>query len=431
MSIQYFKSAWGDIKNSPGWFGKLCLLALLNLIPIFGQIVTFGYLYGWAREIAWCTHEPMPRSIFANEDGKFWRRGWFVFVLTAVFALVPYLVIQLGNYFQVQSFISVYTMPHSAGNPLLDVVGNMLVLVGYVGTLLLGVLAWIGNMRISIYDRLSAGFQFGKIWKMLRHDTTGILKIFGMNLLVNLVTGFILSIVFFMLILIVAFAGVAGLMNAGYLPQSLQYLTETQLANLLVQFFASAGIVGIFALLIGTYLAVVASVFVQVLVVRAVGYWTMQFEVVKWRGQDDPLPFEVPVAPSSPSYQQPMDAWGRQQVAQPLAQSQAQQTQGAQPQVVQPQVVQSQVEQPQAEQPQAEQSQDMQLPVQPPVAQPQVAQVEQSQGVPAQEQPPAAPPQITQQPQSVQAQVVQPSESVQPSAPDQSVQNSFDDPRES
>ena len=32
MNIQYFKSAWGDIKNSPGWFGKLCLLALLNFM---------------------------------------------------------------------------------------------------------------------------------------------------------------------------------------------------------------------------------------------------------------------------------------------------------------------------------------------------------------------------------------------------------------
>ena len=40
QQIQYFKSAWGDIKNSPGWFGKLCLLALINFIPIFGQIVT-------------------------------------------------------------------------------------------------------------------------------------------------------------------------------------------------------------------------------------------------------------------------------------------------------------------------------------------------------------------------------------------------------
>ena len=75
MQIKYFQTAWNDVKNSPGWFGKMCLLALVNFIPIFGSIVSYGYLYGWAREIAWGVHQPMPASIFSNDDGKFWRRG--------------------------------------------------------------------------------------------------------------------------------------------------------------------------------------------------------------------------------------------------------------------------------------------------------------------------------------------------------------------
>ena len=29
------------------------------------------------------------------------------------------------------------------------------------------------------------------------------------------------------------------------------------------------------------------------LVVRAVGQWTCQFDVANWRGQDDPMPFEI------------------------------------------------------------------------------------------------------------------------------------------
>lgn len=36
MQTGYFNAAWQDIKNSPGWFGKLVLLSLLSLIPIFG-----------------------------------------------------------------------------------------------------------------------------------------------------------------------------------------------------------------------------------------------------------------------------------------------------------------------------------------------------------------------------------------------------------
>ena len=70
MQIKYFQTAWNDVKNSPGWFGKMCLLALVNFIPIFGSIVSYGYLYGWAREIAWGVHQPMPASIFSNDDGK-------------------------------------------------------------------------------------------------------------------------------------------------------------------------------------------------------------------------------------------------------------------------------------------------------------------------------------------------------------------------
>ena len=52
MQTGYFNAAWQDIKNTPGWFGKLILLSLLSFVPIFGWLVVLGYLYGWARDIA-------------------------------------------------------------------------------------------------------------------------------------------------------------------------------------------------------------------------------------------------------------------------------------------------------------------------------------------------------------------------------------------
>ena len=36
-----------------------------------------------------------------------------------------------------------------------------------------------------------------------------------------------------------------------------------------------------------------ASAFAVVIQARAVGYWTRQFDVPAWRGQDDPMPFEM------------------------------------------------------------------------------------------------------------------------------------------
>ena len=304
QQIQYFKSAWGDIKNSHGWFGKLCLLALINFIPIFGQIVTLGYLYGWASEIAWGTHEPMPARIFGNEDGKLYRRGWFVLVLTFVFALVPSIIMGIGSSMQGAGLWGVASNAHAVGSSIMSGVGLLLYLVGLVGVLLLAILAWIGSMRISIYDRLSAGFQLSKIWKMFRHDTGGIMRIFGMNLLVSFIIGIVLSIVYFIVFFLIIFAGVAGLAASGYNVSMMQHMTDAQAAAMTLQFVASAGVVGFLGILVLVFITYVAQVFVLLLVARAMGYWTMQFDVPHWCGQDDPMPFETapPAATAAQAY---------------------------------------------------------------------------------------------------------------------------------
>lgn len=311
MEMQYFKSVWGDIRNSPGWFGKLCLLSLLNLIPIFGQIVLFGYLFGWAREIAWGTHEPMPAKIFSNEDGKFWRRGWFALVISFVFMLIPYAVMGFGNYWQGLGYAYSYFGGYVASNPAFVGLGGLLSFAGWLIAIVMAVLAWIGIMRMSIYDRLSSGFQFNKIWKMLRHDTTGVLKVFGMYLLVTFILGVIISVIIMVLVIVVVTAGIAGLVNAGYMvsPDTVQYMTEAQSLRIFMQFLASAGLVGFIAILIGTFCCSLVTVFIQTLVSRAMGYWTMQFDIPHWTGQDDPMPFELleerQKSQQAPAQQQP------------------------------------------------------------------------------------------------------------------------------
>ncbi len=344
QQIQYFKTAWGDIKNSPGWFGKLCLLALLNFIPIFGQIVMFGYLYGWAREIAWGTHEPLPTRIFANEDGKLYRRGWFILVLVFVVAVVPSIVMSIGSNMQGVGFWGVAANSHAAASSIMAGIGFLIYLVGLVGAFFLSILAWIGSMRISIYDRLSAGFQIGKLWKMFRHDTGGIMRIFGMNLLVGLIIGIILSILYTIVIFLIIFAGIAGLAASGYNVNAIQHMSDAQAAAMVLQFIAGAGVVGFFGFIILAFVTYVAQAFVMLLVARAMGYWTRQFDVPRWRGQDDPMPFETappaaaapmnPVppaanttdatasAPAAPQQNQTLDWYGNPvQQAQPAAQA--------------------------------------------------------------------------------------------------------------
>ena len=54
-----------------------------------------------------------------------------------------------------------------------------------------------------------------------------------------------------------------------------------------------AAMVLVLVALVVALLAAFLGVLGCALVVRAVGHWTCQFDVARWRGQDDPMPFEV------------------------------------------------------------------------------------------------------------------------------------------
>ncbi|MGI6106047.1 MAG: DUF4013 domain-containing protein [Raoultibacter sp.] len=291
MQISYYSAAWNDIKNSPGWVGKMFLLALISLIPIFGQIVVFGYLYGWARDIAWRIQGPMPKHIFGNEDGKLYSRGFFILVLGLVFGIVLG-ILSLIMLFAFGGGIAAAALGDSSS---IGAVGVFL-LVGGILAILVGILGlasvfflWVGYMRISIYGRLSAGFQLKKIWKMLRKDFFGIVKIFGMVLLLSIIIGIIIQVVSTLVTL------VFGVSLASF--YSIFYGSATVSST--IADLATSGIV-LFLFFVVYYLEMVVMMWVSTMSIRALGYWTQQFDVPNWRGQDDPMPFEVSQAYPAP-----------------------------------------------------------------------------------------------------------------------------------
>ncbi|MEG1513121.1 MAG: DUF4013 domain-containing protein [Raoultibacter sp.] len=291
MQVGYFKTAWEDIKNSPGWVGKLFLLGLVGLIPIFGPIVIAGYLYGWARDRAWGVHNPLPRRLFGNEDGKLYSRGFFVCVLGVVCSIIPFFVQMLFDMLTGTSSSFYGEDIHHALMPFM-MLSSIFGMISVIFSLVLSVAAsfflWIGSMRISIYDRLSAGFQFGKIWAMFRKDPNGLLRIFGMNLIAGLLVCLIAWAVLFFMIVIGIFIGIV-FMNAtgGSFAGGSSGLDASMMGLTFGLLLA-----GIVLVLIAGYFAMVAMVFIEMLTARALGYWTCQFNVPAWRGQDDPLPFE-------------------------------------------------------------------------------------------------------------------------------------------
>ena len=287
MRTGYFAAAWRDIKSSPGWLGKLVLLSLIALIPVFGLIVVYGYAYGWARDIAWGARTPLPARIFGNEDGRLYSRGFFALVIGFVCALVPGFVSAMGGMVSGAGLFGLGWTLHdgSAWLPFglaSGLIGLLLSLVSVALTVLVAVFQWVGTMRMSIYGRLSAGFQIGRIWAMIRHDAGGLIRILGMAVVLFLATGAAIGLLALAFMLVILFA--AAFAAVGFLASPFEAAALSATAG-------TAAAFGVWALL--GIVSVVASVFVSLMVARAVGYWTRGFDVPAWRGQDDPMPFEL------------------------------------------------------------------------------------------------------------------------------------------
>lgn len=291
MMAGYFKSAWRDVTSSPGWMGKICLLALVGFVPVFGQVVLFGYLFGWARDIAWGVNGPMPNRIFGNEDGKLYLRGLFAWVLSLICSLLP-LAVEVLWMIPAGGMALLGLGSHSFSPFFAFGLGGMVYTVVVLAAAVAASLFWlVGSLRMSIYGRFAPGLQFGRLLAMVRHDGGGALRLVGMYLACAAV-----AVAALVVLVLVAMMLVAGLMVpiAGF-----SGLTSGSWASVL---FAAGGALFLLVPLVlaAAFVGEVLVVLVYALIIRAAGYWMQQFDVPAWRGQDDPMPFEAETAYSVP-----------------------------------------------------------------------------------------------------------------------------------
>lgn len=277
---RYFYDSWHDITSSPGWFVIMLKLALVSLIPIFGAIVVYGYLYTWARERAWGINQPMPRRIFENKDGKLYSRGGLIFIISLIVAAITSFILNVDMLASVTRISQMLAYsPQSLSDP--NVLFNMLPLYlvphsslfGMVVSVILTIVGWVMSMRVAIYDSFNAGFRLDKVWKMLTHNILGILKVWLMSIIVTVVVT-IVGLVIAGLIVIIPMAACFAMSGAT--------VNAAVAAILLI----------IPLLLLAVYVAMVLSSIETALVIRALGYWTETFNVPEWGSYADPLPFE-------------------------------------------------------------------------------------------------------------------------------------------
>ena len=278
MQKGYFKAAWGDIKQSDGWLGKVFLLGLISLIPIFGQVVLLGYAFGWMRDIAWNAKTPLPARIFGNEDGQLYRRGLIVLAIDIVFcAVAPGVVEGCWNALAGRGLDTVSGAVFGGPGHLFS--GQVSSVFGLLISLIAAVFYLVAATRASIYGRLGPGFQLGRLWAMMRHDPKGLTRVVLMGIAMTLCVMAVAGIAVAAVVAGAALVGAFGALSSGGVAGAMAAMLFMMLAVILC--------------IVGAVVVSAASAFISLMVARAMGYWVQQFDVPAWRGQDDPMPFEM------------------------------------------------------------------------------------------------------------------------------------------
>ncbi len=280
----YFGNAWRSLSTTRNLFGKLCLLALIQFVPILGQIVTFGYLLGWAREAAWNMETPLPPHVFGRDDSGFWSRGVRAFFIALLYALIESVLVALligGG----AAIVYAFGLEGAAAAAVLIVSEVLSVLL----MLLLLAFLCIGLVRMAIYDRFGAAFQWGVAWRMTFHRFGGLFKLFWTLVLAGIIFAVIETLL--VIVLAPAFVGVGiGLPLVGTV---LAYGEFTDAALALIAGVSGASLaVTVGSVVVLFFLAVITNM-INALMWRAFGNWVARFDVAHWGASHDPLPYQT------------------------------------------------------------------------------------------------------------------------------------------
>ena len=248
---KYFSRAMSSIgKQKEGW--KLVLLcALIALIPIIGPIWSLGFIYKWAKNIAWGLNEPLSTSDL--EIGSCLSLGFKVFVVGLVWGLIAFVFFYI-------------TAPLSN----IKVLGPLFSLIRWVLYIFLGFAVTVGSLRAVIYDDISAGLQFSKVWEMMTRNANRLIHPILADFGISIVLGLISLIVIIIAIGSAGFSFYVDLLDGSFSPA----LIRSLIASLPLVF------------LILKVIAIVRSLTTSLIYAM----WMIQFDLPLWGGKEDPIP---------------------------------------------------------------------------------------------------------------------------------------------
>ncbi len=233
-------AAWNDVKGTPGWFGKACLLSVIGIVPILNWVIA-GFLLRWSSKLSFGRREPMPRGVF--EDSAFtW--GFYNFVLTLLSGFVGGII---GG---ILGFI-----------PLIGVVLAIAV------SLFLSVLVYVMMMRASVVGRFGAAFDLQKVFSAIKREPGSLCFAVIVPVIISgIVVSVIVTIAVFLMLAVVGVSASTGAYIASADPTYMTYLL-----------LAGAGIPSFILVIVAALLSSAAIVVTSMVVMRAVGHWVSRF----------------------------------------------------------------------------------------------------------------------------------------------------------
>lgn len=251
----YMDNAWEDLASDDNWWKAVLALGLMNCVPLIGQIAMFGYLFDWAKEVAWGMKTPLSRKL--NDIGRCFKYGfmalWVMIVWTAPIVVVGIL----------------------AG--LIPASGSVICFVVEVIAVFVAALSAVGAFRCIIYERIMPGLQFGRVFKMFRQNSSGFFQGFCILLLdIPLLAAalFVALLPTIPFIYVISGEASSSVLGTGLVPLVL-------LGMLTV-------VVGLVVWIMGA----IVSAFIATLYIRSLGYWMEGFKPKDWGSPSAPMPFE-------------------------------------------------------------------------------------------------------------------------------------------
>ena len=154
-------AAWEDVRNTKGWFGKVCLMALVEFIPILNW-VNKGFALRWSRQLSLGKVEGMPQKLFCK---RAFGNGAMTFLISLVVGVVTAIAVLVLGWI-----------------PLIGA------LAGICLTIFVQMIMNFCYVRMAIFDELGEGFAINKGFECLKRQ-------FGKAFCIEFMPGLIFGVI--------------------------------------------------------------------------------------------------------------------------------------------------------------------------------------------------------------------------------------------